>query len=148
MERRRNTKADPEQYFIVVKNSYTTASLIAGQAVSYDYTVAKDGVSVTKPGVICGGASFAGIVAETIATGAYGLIQVFGYNSAVRVRATTGAAKAIVAGLPLTLDDYASFTLVPAVTSSTSNKKFMCGFALEGYSTRASASKKVFIKAL
>lgn len=148
MERRRNSKADPEQYFIVVKNSYSTASLTAGQVVSWDYAVDRDGVGVTKPGTICAGASFAGVVAETITHGSYGLVQVYGYNAAVKVRATTGGARAVIAGGPLTLDDYASFCLVPVVTSSAAAKKFMCGFALQPYTTRASLTKKVFIKAL
>jgi hypothetical protein len=86
----RINRSDPERIFIVVKNGYSTASLTNGQAVGWDLTDA-DGVNVTKIGATDIAHSFAGIVAETIAAGDYGLMQVYGYHSAVRVDASTTA---------------------------------------------------------
>ena len=88
---KRISRSDPERIFIVVSNGYGTASLTNGQAVAWDLGDA-NGVSVTK----CAAATknqctFAGIAAETIAAGEYGLIQVYGYHSAVRVDANTAA---------------------------------------------------------
>ena len=45
----RINRTDPEKVFIVVKNSFSTASLSNGQAVIWDYTADADGVGVTKP---------------------------------------------------------------------------------------------------
>ena len=109
----RINRAIPEKVFICVYNSYSTDSLSNGQAVQWDYATDANGTSVTKPaaGTKAGGKhmgfSFAGIVAETIAAGDWGLIQCFGYHSAIRARTTTGGASnstpAVAAGVPLTL---------------------------------------------
>lgn len=95
----RVSRTNPEKVFIVCKNGYSTASLTNGQAVMWDLGDA-DGVSVTKPSKVSGGHAFAGIVAETIAYGDYGLVQVYGYHSAVRVDCST-TAKNIYTGTPL-----------------------------------------------
>ena len=87
-------RTDPEKVFIVVKNSYSTASLTNGQAVTWDWTTDADGVSVSIPTATenhAGGTDFAGIAAETIAHNAYGLLQVYGYHSAVKVRTMTAS---------------------------------------------------------
>ena len=91
----RVNRTNPEKIFIVAFNSWSTASLTNGQAVIWDYTTDVDGVGVTKPtdgNLQAGhyGVAFAGIAAETIASGSYGLLQVYGYHSAVRVRTQTG----------------------------------------------------------
>jgi len=86
----RINRSDPERIFIVVKNGWSTAALTNGQAVGWDLTDV-DGVNVTKMAATDVAHSFAGIVAETIAVGGYGLIQVYGYHSAVRVDASTTA---------------------------------------------------------
>jgi len=91
----RINRTDPEKIFIVVRNSWTTASLTNGQVVDWDFTTDVDGVGVSKPTAPAayntGPAGFctAGVAAETIAAGAYGLIQVYGYHSAVRMRTLT-----------------------------------------------------------
>ena len=100
----RINRSDPEKIFIVVKNTYSTASLTNGQAVIWDYATDADGVGVTKPTdtfavkALHNGTAFAGIAAQTIASGAYGLIQVYGYHSAVRVRSWTAGVPGIAAG--------------------------------------------------
>ena len=110
----RINRSDPERVFIVAKNSWSTASLTNGQVVDWDYTTDKDGVGVTKPTAPAlyttgpSGFAVAGVAAETIAAGSYGLIQVYGYHSAVRMRRMTStghtfheAAANIAKGSPL-----------------------------------------------
>ena len=134
----RVNRTDPEKIFIVVKNSYSTASLTNGQVACWDYTTDADGVGVTKAATTQDGFAIAGIVAETIAHNAYGLVQVYGYHSAGRVDGTTGLA----AGTSLGTEG-ASFAL-----GITQANHFPCAFSMETYSTGASAAKKVFVKAL
>ena len=99
-------RSDPERVFIVVKNNYSTASLTNGQAIMWDLSAA-DGVSVTKCSTALKRQSaFAGIVAETIAYGSYGLIQVYGYHSAVRVDSSTTADIYTGCGLAMTVDAF------------------------------------------
>jgi len=99
-------RSDPERVFIVVSNGYTTASLTNGQAVMWDLGDA-DGVNVTKCSTALKRQSaFAGIVAETIAAGEYGLIQVYGYHGAVRVDSSTTADIYTGCGLSMTVDAF------------------------------------------
>lgn len=159
----RINRSDPEKIFLVARNSYTTASLSNGQAVMWDYTVDKDGVGVSiavAAKAKHGGFTAAGIAAETIAAGAYGLIQVYGYHSAARVRAFTAPATnlygAVVAtGTPLGLLS-AAFCLEGvgvvsgvSVSSTIDRVLYPCAFSLGaatgGYTTTTGA---VFIKAL
>lgn len=152
----RINRTDPEKVFIVAKNTYSTASLSNGQAVEWDYVTDADGVGVTKPAAVAasGGFAMAGVVAETIAAGSYGLIQVYGYHSAVRVRtmSTTGNGArgwvSVAVGSPLTGPLAAAFALEAAATGSAKFISWPCAFALAvqgSYTTRAIAA---FIKAL
>lgn len=91
MELQRVNRTDPERIFVVVKNTYSTASLSAGQWVSYDTKTDIDGVGVTKAGAsrftdLC----VAGVAVETIAHGDYGLVQVYGYRNAARCSGGSG----------------------------------------------------------
>ena len=87
----RISRSNPEKVFIVCKNGYGTAALTNGQPVMWDLGDA-DGVNVTQPSqAFKRGAAFAGIVAETIAVSGFGLIQVYGYHSAVIVDSSTTA---------------------------------------------------------
>lgn len=155
----RINRTDPEKVFIVAYNSYSTASLSNGQAVIWDYATDANGVSVTKPtdGSKAGGghfgAAFAGIAAETIAAGAYGLVQVYGYHSAVRVRTLTGGAPAIAAGVALSSNN-AVFALesfagsVAATSTATQHLFFPCAFALAAQASWTTKAVACFIKAL
>ena len=155
---KRINRSDPEKVFIVAKNSYSTASLTNGQAVIWDYATDADGVGVTKPTDGTGraghyGNAFAGIAAETIAAGAYGLLQVYGYHSAVRVRTQTGTNPAIAAGTGLTqvLDVFClqSYPAAAAATSTlTLHNAQWCGFALAAQASFTTKAVAVFIKAL
>ena len=88
-------RTDPEKIFIVVRNSWTSAptSISNGYVVQWDFTTDKDGVGVTRgTGMATNlGNACAGVCAETIAAGDYGLVQVYGYHSAVKARANTSA---------------------------------------------------------
>ncbi len=153
----RINRSDPEKIFIVVYNSFASASLSNGQPAMYDYATDADGVGVTKPtaiGAHIGAPVMAGIAAETIAAGAYGLIQVYGYHSAVRVRTatTTGTTplkvNAIAAGSPLHPAFAAAFCLESFSSASTSYLVSPVGFALAAQASYTTKAIAAFIKAL
>ena len=151
----RINRSDPEKVFVVVMNSWSTATLTNGQAVRWDYTTDLTGKTVTKPtdNVVSHGASIAGIAAESIAHNAYGLIQVYGYHSAVRVRtiSTTGEGAngwvAVAAGTPLVQAVTANFCLEAKVIGATNNLH-PCGFALAAQALFTTAAIAAFIKCL
>lgn len=146
----RINRGDPEKLFLIVKNGYATASLTSGQAVMWGLTAA-DGVTVTRPTARAtnGGIAAAGVMAATVAYGSYGLCQVLGYHSAVRVRAATGGSPAIVAGRPLALNAAGSlFCLESIATSSISVITYPMGFALASNALWTTSAVAAFIKAL
>lgn len=160
---RRIGASGPERIFMIMKNSYSTASLTNGQAVMIDYATDADGVSVTKPaagnkaGGKHAGFAFAGIAAETIAAGAYGLIQVYGYHSAVRARSTTGGlangVPAVAAGVPLTLKSTVfcleTFDLSVLATSTVTVQNWApCALALGATAGFTTTTIAAFIKAM
>lgn len=135
MLHQRIKRSDPERVFIVVKNGYDTASLTNGQCVMWDLSDA-DGVNVTKCSTALKRQSaFAGIVAETIVSGAYGLLQVYGYHGAVRVDSSTTGDIYTGAGLSMTVD---AFCLEGPYAASGATAGFewdhkIVACALEGY---------------
>ena len=143
---------DPEKIFIVATNSYSTAALSNGQAVQWDHQTDADGVGVTRPTAraTAAGVDFAGIAAEAIAAGDPGLVQVYGYHSATRVRQdTASAAQNVAAGVPLSLNAAGSvFCLEPFATGSTSVLVFPVGFALAAQASWTTKAIACFIKAL
>lgn len=144
-------RTDPEKVFIAVRNSYSTASLSDGQSVIWDFATDADGVGVTRPSARAtnAGVAAAGVAAETIAAGDYGLLQVYGYHSAVRVRNMTGGAPAIAAGSPLCLNAAGSlFCLENFDTGSTNIQVHPCGFALAAQASWTTKTIAAFIKAL
>lgn len=156
---KRINRADPEKIFIVAKQSYSTASATNGQAYMWDYATDADGVGVTLPASGTGraghyGTAFAGIAAETIAAGDYGLFQVYGYHSAVRVRSHTGGNPAIAAGTGLTCKS-AIFALesappndAGATSTVTVSNYHWVGFALAAQASFTTKAIACFIKAL
>ena len=158
MQFQRVNRDDPEKIFIAVKNSWSTASLTNGQAVIWDFATDADGVDVTKP--IDGttragnyGSAFAGVAAGTIAAGSYGLLQVYGYHSAVLVKTHTGGNPSVAAGTGLAcVDAVFALTSYPAAAATTStitlHNADWVGFAL---ATQASSTAKAiacFLKGL
>jgi len=87
----RVNRTDPERVFVVMKNSYSTASLSANQWVAHDVVTDEDGVGVTKISGVLRHA-IAGVAVETIAHNDYGLIQVWGYRSGARMSGGSGLA--------------------------------------------------------
>ena len=144
-------RSDPEKIFIVVKNSYSTADLSNGQAVIWDFGTDVDGVGVTMPTARAtnAGVAIAGVAAQAIVAGDYGLVQVYGYHSAVRVRNMTGGAPAIAAGSPLCLNAAGSvFCLENFDTGSTNIQVAPCGFAFEAQASWTTKAVAAFLKCL
>lgn len=91
---------------------------------------------MTKPGTAFKRmAAFAGIVAETIAAGEYGLCQVYGYHSAVIVDSSTTVD--IYTGCPLFMSVNAFNLEGPYLASGATDELYVehrpVGCALEGY---------------
>lgn len=142
-------RSDPEQVFIVGYNS-SAAAWANGYWVRWDYDTDADGVGLEKPAAQGAGgvgyAAIAGVVAETIASGAYGLIQVYGYHSAARVAAATGAA--IAAGTALGCASAAGYYLENVRLTGTNANSYPKGFSFEAWTQTTSTTKKVFIQCL
>lgn len=147
----RINRSDPEKIFVTVFQSYSTAALSNGQGVIWDFATDADGLGVTRPTARAtnGGIAAAGVVAEAIAAGAYGLVQVYGYHSATRVRTVTGGSPAIVPGRPLVINVAGSlFCLESVSTASTTIITYPMGFSLGSTAGFTTIAKPVFIKAL
>ena len=153
----RINRTDPEKIFMVVYNSYSTASLTNGQAVMWDYATDANGVSVTKPTSLnsqAGAPVMAGVAAETIAAGAYGLIQVWGYHAAVQCRTatTTGTTPEVVlivaAGTPLYPPFAANFHFESFTAAAAGLLKHPCGFALATNASYTAKAIAAFLKCL
>ena len=145
---KRVSRSDPEKVFIVVKNT-SAATLADGYVVEWDFTTEKDGVCVIKPTTLAVslGNAVAGVAVESIVDDAYGLIQVYGYHSAVRARAcTSDDAIALGSGLrpPLAGGVWCCEGQDP---DGTLNYKTM-GFALSIWSSWASSTISAFLKCL
>lgn len=147
----RINRTDPEKIFCTVFNTYSTAAMSNGQAVMWDYPTDKDGLGVTRPTAraTSAGMAAAGIIAEAIAAGGYGLMQVFGIHSAVRCRTVTGGSPAIVPGRPLVINVAGSvFCLESVSTASTTILTFPVGFSLGSTAGFTTAAIAAFIRAL
>ena len=134
-------RSDPDKAFTAVLSAYATASLTVGQPVCYAANGTNDGIAVTRPSTALA-AAFAGLVVGTIANGAYGSAQCWGYNSAAAVQGSTD----VTAGNKLALKD-AVFHLVKAPATLHPAESGIV-IALEAYTTTATAAKKVWIKAM
>lgn len=137
-------REDDDAIFTVVKNVSGTA-FAAGDAVAWD-TATPDGVRATAP------ASntlslFRGVVSEDggIANGAYGKVQVGGYNSYAKV--TNGTSQAIAAGDVLVATTGKLLAWSAAGTGGVSGFVYAAEAVATG-ATPASAAKKIFLRAL
>ena len=140
---------DPENIFIIVRNSWTSASIANGYVVQWDFNVDIDGVGVTRgTGMATNlGNACAGVCVETIASGDYGLVQVYGYHGAVKARANTTASNIeLGSGLRPALATGA-FCAESHAPSGTVNYHCM-GFAMSIWSSWTSTTVIAFIKAL
>lgn len=147
----RINRSDPEKIFMIFKNSYSTASLTNGQVVMHDFNTDVDGVGVTRPTARAtnAGMAVAGVAAQTIVAGNYGLIQVYGYHSALRVRTVTGGSPAGAAGRPLVINVAGSvFCLETISTASTAVLTFPCGFLLAAQASFTTKAVAGFLKCM
>jgi hypothetical protein len=148
----RINRSTPERVFVVAYQSYSPAAAAAGQAYQWDYATDADGVGVTRPAAraTSGGFAGAGICAEnSLAAGAYGLFQVYGYNAGVRMRTVTGGSPAIVPGRPLVMPVAGSvFCLESISTASKTIVSWPVGFSFGSTSGFTTASKPAFLKFL
>ena len=154
----RISRSNPEKIFVVAKNSYSSASLTNGQPVIWDWTTDGDGVGVTLATAtenVSAGQDVAGIAAETIAAGDYGLLQVYGYHSAVRVRTMTATGHvyhesraAVAKGTPLVGGISAAFCLEGITPAETAQVLHPCGFALAAQASYTTKAIAVFLKCL
>ena len=142
-------RSDPEKIFIVVKNSWTSASIANGYVVQWDFNVDIDGVGVTRPtGMATNlGNACAGVAVETIASGEYGLVQVYGYHSAVKARACTSAEN-IVLGSGLRPPLAAGVWCAEGQEAAGTVNYHCMGFAMSIWSSWTSTTVIAFIKAL
>jgi len=156
---KRISRSDPEKIFVVAKNSWSTKSLANGDVVVWDWTTDVDGVGVTAAIAtenVSNGVAVAGVAAETIAHNAYGLIQCYGYHSAVKCHSMTSTGHvyhesraAIAAGTPLVGDVTASALWYVGVTPAESAQVlFPTAFALAAQASYTTKAIAAFIKAL
>ena len=141
----------PEKVFIVVMNSWSSASLTNGQAVMWDYPTDADGVGVTRPTAraTSAGCAVAGVAAETIVSGDHGLIQVWGFHSAVRMRTMTSNTVLIVAGTPLALNSAGSvFCFESYETGADKILIHNAGFSFGANSLFTTSAVAAFLKCL
>ena len=145
---------DPEKVFIVVKNSWDTATITSGMAVQWDFTDDVDGVGVTQPRARStnAGIAAAGICVESILTGDYGLVQVYGYHPSVIMKCSTdGPAGGL--GSPLAINAAGGTWDVETFFTSTNSAAGTvmvqpCGFLLSIFSSWTTSRVKMFVKAL
>ena len=147
---RRISRSDPEKIFVVVMNSWSTASLTNGMCVQFDFLTDVDGVGVSKPSGMATnlGNACAGIVAETIAFEDYGLVQCYGYHASVIARVCTTADNIeLGSGIRPALSATNSFNVEGQDPDGTLN--YHCiGFALSIWSSWTTTRISAFIKAL
>jgi len=151
----RINQSSPERVFVVVYNSYAAASLTNGQCVRWDYTTDVDGVGVERCTAASTGFPAAGVVAETIASGAYGLLQIYGYHSAVRVRTMTStghafhtALAAVAAGVALAYDITADVFCAEGIGDNATHSLYPFAFSLAAQASTTTKATACFIKAM
>ena len=141
----RINRTNPEKVYVIVKNSYSTADASAGQAYSWDYVTDKDGISVTKPSGVLR-AAVAGVAIAAIASGDYGLLQVWGHNTNTKMKGGSGLGTSkISAGSLLWMktsgfEMYAVATLASTVTVKIVEQTARIGIAAGPTITAAKAT--------
>lgn len=151
----RINRTDPEKLFLVVRNDYSTAAITVGQTVQWAFpsSGAGDGVGVTRPTARATNAGFAvagAVASASIAAAGYGLLQVYGYHSALRVRVVTGGSPSYVPGRPLAVNVAGSvFCAETIATGSTVILRFPFAFGLgAAFTTFTTSTVAAFIKAM
>ena len=144
---KRISRATAETVFLVAKN-VSGSTVTAGYSVVFDVGASVDGVRVTQGSAVDLGA-YAGVADADIANSAYGLIQVYGYRSAVYLK-TVADSSTYTSGsglLPVT----SIWALTPTtVAAGTKQFAFLCETITDSSDTSSSyyANFKGFIRAL
>lgn len=139
MEFQRVNQTDPERIFVVAQNSWSTASLTNGMWCAWDIITDKNGVGVTKP-IGINRSTIAGVAVETIPSGSYGLIQVWGYKSDCNGKGGSGLnTSKLTEGCALQFATSAfAAQLYPALVSAvvkSTRGRFPCGICIEPLNT-------------
>lgn len=147
----RINRSDPEKIFIIGYNS-SSDIWYNGYVVRWDTTTDCNGVGMEKPQArgACGvgQGEIAGVVAETIAASAYGLVQVWGYHSAVRVKSSTTATGAVAKGSALAGCVTAYYALSNTPDTGTHANCHIKGIALAAQALYTTTATAVFIQCL
>jgi hypothetical protein len=140
---KRVSRAQAETVFVVAKN-VSGSTLTAGYSAVFDVGASVDGVRVTQASAADLGA-FAGVADSSIADGAYGLLQVYGYRASAYIWSSTGSSAAGDILGPVA----AKWGLTPAATSGTAKSfAFLCEAVAASSSSAYATTAKVFIRAL
>lgn len=138
-------RTSAEVAYIVVQNvSGSTAT--AGFALVFDVGASVDGVRVTQASATDLQA-FAGVADSDIANNAYGLAQVYGFRSSVKIFSSTGSS---VSGDNLTVVAGSThWGLTPATVLGTAKAfGFLCEAITASSSSQFATTAKGFIRAL
>lgn len=145
---KRISRSSAETVFIVAKN-VSGSTLTAGYSCVFDTGGSVDGVRVTQASTTDLSA-YAGVADNDIANSAYGLLQVYGYRSAIYVKRSTGAST-LASGTSL-LPVGNVWSLTDQATSPGTSKPFafLCEAIADSTNTSSawSANFKGFIRAL
>lgn len=143
----RVNRTDAEKVFSIVYNA-SGGAFTTGQVLQYDTTTTGDGIRVTTPST-AGLSAFCGLATGAIANAAYGLAQVYGFNSSASVLADITTA--LISGLiMLPVNASANLSCIAANLNAADGKT---GFVIAlqtntTMTTPVAAAHKVFIRAL
>ena len=144
----RTNRSDPERVFIVVLSNEAQA---ADDTVQWELTAASiDGVKVRQPDTANEWA-FVGIADAAIASGSYGLVQIYGYRSTSRLFQTNTSINTGVPLVPVAAVVY--MASISSLTTSSSDVTLQPVFAVLGESivsssASATVSRKIFLRAM
>lgn len=140
---KRISRASPEVVFVVAKN-VSGGTITAGYSCNWDTGASADGVRVTQSATASLQA-YAGVADSDIANNDYGLLQVYGYRSSIRIYSSTGSS---AAGDNLGTVN-AQWGLLPAASSGTSKAfGFLCAAVTGSSSSQYLTTAAAFIRAL
>lgn len=155
MEFQRVNRSDPERIFVVAKAGI---AIVTGRWYAWDMITAADGLTVLKP-VGFNRNNIAGVAIESVASGEYTPLQVWGYNANARCLGGDGSATSkCSAGVPLHFNTSGHCARKLARTSAAAKSdagKNICGYVIAAANTAAittqestSGAYKVFIKCI
>ena len=143
----RVNRTDAEKVFVCVYNA-SGGAFTVGQVLQYDVGTSADGIRVTTPAA-AGLSAFCGLAQAGIANGAYGLAQVFGYNSTASIK--PDVTTVLTAGrVMIPVDTSADLSCAAASCVASDGKTgFIIAMQTNTTMTTPTASAhKVFIRAL